>query len=514
MAQSKKTTTKTPKAATPAATSTKPVRNKTPTAKAQALVKAHKSKKKDDANINDVSSSDSDEDSDKDGDEDERWTVRGMLRDRGKNWSDPQLSEQLLAEIIGDAGIKRALYPPPGPNPSTKNGGGQTKVASYFELCLRLFGENPKYKAALEHTRGEVKTKYADKIKNRLRHMAKTTKRFMNEMGETGAGIRAAADIDMSVSNALTNKWQEILPVAPWFFDMRDLMAQRPNLVPTGLGHSASGIDDDVLGTGNAHADDSDVASEAEGAADEDAADLSNPDIAVLDLSSDGVTIPDDDDDFLPSPLTLARTLLDDDDDKVPEDVLEDVEKEKVDVPPVKPKKSKKEEKGKGKEGKGKVSKARSGQTAALPGVSAPAPTPTPSASSKSSKKGKVGEFADLVKTEETTRQIELQLATVRAEHSLKMLEVKLAMKREDKKARREERQAKNKFREKKLQYQHELRMAQLRAGSSNAAGSHASFFDSTTYMPSAYDNFGAIGDGAGGSTTFDYQLPPPPKDE
>ncbi|KAJ7636717.1 hypothetical protein FB45DRAFT_1024817 [Roridomyces roridus] len=151
MAQSKKTTTETPKAATPAATSTKPVRNKTPTAKAQALVKAHKSKKKDDADINDVSSSDSDEDSDKDGDEDDEMDGEGDAARQGKkvpktlafDWSDPQLSEQLLAEIIGDAGIKRALYPPPGPNPSTKNGGGQTKVASYFELLPKSILPGP-----------------------------------------------------------------------------------------------------------------------------------------------------------------------------------------------------------------------------------------------------------------------------------------------------------------------------------------------------------------------------------
>ncbi|KAF8174850.1 hypothetical protein K438DRAFT_1848511, partial [Mycena galopus ATCC 62051] len=37
--------------------------------------------------------------------------------------------------------------------------------------------------------------------------MSKITHDYITEMGETGAGIRNTSEIDMSVSNALTNKW-------------------------------------------------------------------------------------------------------------------------------------------------------------------------------------------------------------------------------------------------------------------------------------------------------------------
>ena len=37
----------------------------------------------------------------------------------------------------------------------------------------------------------------------------------------------------------------------PWFFEMWDLIAKRPNIVPTGLGNSESGIDMDMFGGGN-----------------------------------------------------------------------------------------------------------------------------------------------------------------------------------------------------------------------------------------------------------------------
>jgi hypothetical protein len=37
--------------------------------------------------------------------------------------------------------------------------------------------------------------------------MAKTTRDYNKEMGETGAGIQKAAEIDMNVKNVFTTKW-------------------------------------------------------------------------------------------------------------------------------------------------------------------------------------------------------------------------------------------------------------------------------------------------------------------
>lgn len=50
----------------------------------------------------------------------------------------------------------------------------------------------------------------------------------------------------------------EISKTCPWFFDMCDLIAQQPNLVPTGIGNSDTPIDDGVM-FGRNKSDDSEV---------------------------------------------------------------------------------------------------------------------------------------------------------------------------------------------------------------------------------------------------------------
>ena len=78
---------------------------------------------------------------------------------------------------------------------------------------------------------------------------------YMDEMGQTGAGIACEDDINLTQENSFTSKWGRtvdkllsrviltILPVmikdaCPWFFNMCDLIIEWPNLVPTGLGNS------------------------------------------------------------------------------------------------------------------------------------------------------------------------------------------------------------------------------------------------------------------------------------
>ncbi|KAJ7483848.1 hypothetical protein B0H11DRAFT_2231993 [Mycena galericulata] len=155
---------------------------------------------------------------------------------------DPKAVDKTLA-------LETGTSTPPGPNASTAKGGGKTKTESQWQLCLNLLVEDPKYQEALD----TVKTKkeqvaYANKIKNRLRTMAKLTRNYMTEMGETGTGIRSAAEIDTNV----TTRWRtgdiQDLPVVLRRARTHCAASQDPNLVPTGLGHSGSGIDDDVLG--------------------------------------------------------------------------------------------------------------------------------------------------------------------------------------------------------------------------------------------------------------------------
>jgi hypothetical protein len=55
-----------------------------------------------------------------------------------------------------------------------------------------------------------------------------------------------------SESHILT---EEIKAECPWFFTMRDLIAERPNIIPTGIGNSVSLMDSSVLASSNLEAE-------------------------------------------------------------------------------------------------------------------------------------------------------------------------------------------------------------------------------------------------------------------
>jgi hypothetical protein len=59
------------------------------------------------------------------------------------SWNEDNLSEHLLTGISENKAIKRALFPPVGPNTSTSKGGGKTKVAAQWQLSVVLFGDDP-----------------------------------------------------------------------------------------------------------------------------------------------------------------------------------------------------------------------------------------------------------------------------------------------------------------------------------------------------------------------------------
>ena len=86
-------------------------------------------------------------------------------------------------------------------------------------------------------------------------------------MGQTGMGIMKEDDLDMSLENHITNCWSEYgfplliqlqthaekkLPARirekhPWFWTLKEIISERPNLVPTGIGNNDTGYDLDIL---------------------------------------------------------------------------------------------------------------------------------------------------------------------------------------------------------------------------------------------------------------------------
>ncbi|KAJ6534891.1 hypothetical protein B0H19DRAFT_1383230 [Mycena capillaripes] len=503
-----------PKARAPA--SKPPTRKRMPTEKG----KAQQSKKNDDE-----SDDDSSEDSDIDIAQPPSKTVLNV------NWKDPTMSQKLIALIAENKEIKQALYPPCGPNASSVQGGGEPKVNAQFNLAVLLLGSIDKYKESIAAAALVPKDRlaYANKFKNRLGVMAKTTRDYNAKMGETGAGIEDARSIDMSKKNEFTTKWAEICAKCPWYFEMRNLIGQRPNLVPTGIGHSSTGVTAGVIFPA-VHDDEMEKEEEEEDDSTSSGL-LSNWDRtpepttgkrpfeefspSEFEFEDDGAAAGSDDDYEGTSPesgLTESSesgvALPSEDDDGDTAAMEEDVVKTKE----VEVKKS-------------KAAKATKDDT--HPKKPAKPSTSNPAAASRPAKKTKLTDFSDIAKSEEKTRQREIELVTLRTCQQMKQTEVRGRIgeareerKRRDKRGKQAERMKKLELQELKMKLSHELRMEGMRA-ESWASTSHAAsnFFDSHSsgYASSEHNDISAFNgfDGnvlAGSSATATNTDFPDPK--
>ncbi|KIK51092.1 hypothetical protein GYMLUDRAFT_65011 [Collybiopsis luxurians FD-317 M1] len=121
----------------------------------------------------------------------------------------------MLAHITENETIKSGLFPGPGANVSTVKGGGPPKTKHQFKLFELTFGNQLKWQDELEIARdksggreaSKVCKSLGSKIKNRLSKMAKLTCQITEALGETGEGIEAVNEIDMSKENHFMNVW-------------------------------------------------------------------------------------------------------------------------------------------------------------------------------------------------------------------------------------------------------------------------------------------------------------------
>ncbi|KAJ7872533.1 hypothetical protein B0H14DRAFT_3438924 [Mycena olivaceomarginata] len=346
-----------------------------------------------------------------------------------------------MSHISENTSIKQSLFPPCGPNVSMAEGGGKPKVVAQWELCVLRFGEDKEFKDAIAAAADvpSERTTWSIRIKNHLCKMAQITRAYITEMGETGAGIQNAAEIDTTQSNAFTNKWGTYLSFtskSPCTALMRNLIAERPNLIPTGLGYST--------------------------------VDNEGPDNDEDELTSQA-SVPLEGWDKSPSPRQSPNPEGSSDDYEPSSPVaseLEPVDNGKMAINETKParKEHKAETKPKAHPAKPRTSK---------PVVSVPA------AALKPSKKTKLAEFSEIVKTEEKTRQKELDLAVLRTCQSIVATEVRgwLAERREERKL--EEKKRRWELKMMRTQNTYELHLAGINtAAHSQAAPSQFCIFD------------------------------------
>ncbi|KAJ7672987.1 hypothetical protein DFH06DRAFT_1173981 [Mycena polygramma] len=163
------------------------------------------------------------------------------------------LTWSLITGIEEDEEIRDGLYPGPG---AIKRTGGKPKTHFYDALGVKLFADNPAYteilaidpelsEAEQAKKKAEQRKLLAGKVKNKVKTLTDTARIHILEMGQTGAGLRSAAEI--KPGSKLATQWDVIKDDFPWLFNMRDLIAARPNLKPVGLGNNDTPIDIDLL---------------------------------------------------------------------------------------------------------------------------------------------------------------------------------------------------------------------------------------------------------------------------
>ncbi|KAL0564352.1 hypothetical protein V5O48_017696 [Marasmius crinis-equi] len=342
------------------------------------------------------------------------------------NWG--EVAQSVVSTILEESSIKQKLYPSPGPNPSTTEGGGAKKSEAHWEICQAIFTEHDIYKddfrAALEaKTAKDIKRDrdpWIRAMKSQLRRMELKTAEIRNAMGQTGMGLKSADQINMDADSNITNAWKKYGEKFPWFFQFRDIIAERPNVVLTGVGNSTTDIDieQDILGQDD---DDGDLSSII---ATSDMNDVGEP-------GDDGE---DDEDDVDEAALgtgagSLGTKRRSDDISGGPgEEIAKDCEEER--------------------EANAKLTKTASKKTGPRKSTSKPAEPPT-----KRAKKSKVDEFAEIAKAEEGTRQREIDLDLARSHENVEKIRLQETAMKLRHEQQMERMRMKKELKEKELEY-------------------------------------------------------------
>ncbi|KAJ7101259.1 hypothetical protein B0H15DRAFT_796095 [Mycena belliarum] len=377
------------------------------------------------------------------------------------------LTWSLVTGIEEDDEIRDGLYPGPG---AIKRTGGKPKTHFHDALGVKIFADNPAYTEFLaidpelseaEQTKkkAEQRKLLAGKVKNKIKTLTDTARIHILDMGQTGAGLRSAAEI--TPGSKLATQWDVIKEDFPWLFNMRDLIAARPNLKPVGLGNNDTPIDIDLLLRTRTDDDTSSLAPD------------DTEDLPAQLVDSDVLTIDSDSDDEIAATPTLEGAL-----------------KRKI-----KP------------EGKGnskktppkKKTKPQTGMSAPAAAVAAKKPT------------NAKDRFSATVLAEEETAQRALELRTAKNKAHKDVALAKISAEKEIRLAKEESKRAdkaeKAALVRLRMEQEHQMRMAQMQQGGpSSASFSNAgqsgnfSMFDELPMLPGTSSSDGS---GFAGSSTY-----------
>ncbi|EEB92271.1 hypothetical protein MPER_09245 [Moniliophthora perniciosa FA553] len=141
------------------------------------------------------------------------------------SWKDQMNSSALVASILENAAIKQKLYPDPGSNASTQDGGGMKKTDAYWDLTTYALNDHPVYGPKIQEildeknaaTARKMRAPWENAIKSRLHRMEGMVRKILIEMGQTGMGIKLE-EIDMNAKSSVTNagRPENISREGPW----------------------------------------------------------------------------------------------------------------------------------------------------------------------------------------------------------------------------------------------------------------------------------------------------------
>ncbi|KAF8188754.1 hypothetical protein K438DRAFT_1764014 [Mycena galopus ATCC 62051] len=377
-----------------------------------------------------------------------------------------------LVSAMEDNDIREGLFPGAGGPVKSRLLKTKPKTYWHYELAVICFGaENGLYKEAFDAAIPPAQIGLWNmKIKNRIAALVTKARANITAMGETGAGLGSADEINEGT--ALATKWDEIRLESPWFFEIRKLITSRPNLQPVGVGNNETAVDTSILLP----------------TTDDDAS-------STFDMQSDiyhDISDTEEDPPHPPAPTSDN----DEDPPQLPAPTSDDNELPPVPTLESAPVKRKRVQSGadtKGPDTKAaparKKTKPQASTSAPAPGKPAPATSaiPTPAASKKKGTKGKEGFTATVLAEEETTQRMlklkqekykgqkEVQLARINTE-----AEVRLAREKCKGESKKVDKEAKIALQRLKMEQEHQYRLAQLhsQAGPSEASSSrHDSAF-------------------------------------
>ncbi|KAF7307936.1 hypothetical protein MKEN_01154500 [Mycena kentingensis (nom. inval.)] len=453
-------------------------------------------KKKKTAEVLEVDTSDSDTEN--------KALKENLGRIKDIEWTS-ELTSKIIASIKENDEAREILFPGTGTVRVNEQGkvikpNGKKKKDGIMLVVEDVFGaDDSEYKELYLATIGTTQGKDAWylKLKNRLDRLATKFRESAKTMTETGAGITREEEIDMSLKNKTTDAWAIVREQFPWFFEYKELVGARPNVVAEGHGNAETPIDFDILRPSKLAEDD--TGAERSGAASPSGnEDNSDDEWARRNLQPAA----DSDEDDLPPTPTLESAKADAAKAKQPKaEAKADAKRKRTDS-----------------EGNASANKASKSAKVTGPKTSASAPA---AQSSIGGARGKAAgdRFTEIAKSEEETnrKRIDAKRRQSEQDHEYRMERVRVQTEAKLKNdLHRREIQLKRHLAEKQANMEMNLRLAEMRmrmqvqmggASASNAAsgrGTGLDFGSSMGFGGAAGLNFAdGSGLGDGGNTSF-----------